>query len=177
MTIRRLIIGILFYAIILPCYSSVIYSVTDQNGNTVYSDTPIKNGKIIYLPEKNISPAPELSQSTPKAANSSPKKPVIKHNYTLFQITSPANNKTITEMRGFLVTLAIVPNLQSEDQVQLYIDRKPYGSPEKSTEILIGRLDEGNHTIAAKIVDKEKNVMAESDEIAFKVTLQMKSPQ
>jgi len=146
-----------------------VYMQTDNNGNVIYSDTPIKkNAQKIDVPAINTtsSTPPQPTESNiPSSTNSQPTvmtMQIVKKPYTTFVIRSPADQETIQNQPKIAVDISIDPDLQSGDVIQVYLDGNTWGKPLPSTHVEFTAPDRGIHQISAKLMDKNGKVLKET---------------
>ncbi len=86
-------------------------------------------------------PRTAIAATAPKAAPT----------YTI-QISSPADQDTLTTTADTLnVTVAVIPDLDANDTVTLYVDGSASGDPAHGTSLSAPPLARGTHTLQAKI--------------------------
>lgn len=74
--------------------------------------------------------------------------------YKTFEMVYPQDKQTFHNERRIIVSFDINPPLRSGDLIQLYVDGQPYGPPQASTNLLLYNLDRGEHTVSAKLIDR-----------------------
>ena len=144
-----------------------IYVWIDEHGNKVYGDAPDKkaNAEAVDMKPLNILGFPELKDSPPPAKA---KQNVSGAAYTVFDITSPGNEASIRDNLGNVkVTFNIEPALDKGHSIQLYLNASAYQEPKTSTSILMENIDRGTHTIQAKLLDSNGEVIRESSSVRF----------
>lgn len=164
----RLLFFSIFLFIIPHCVWADVFKSTDEQGNAVYSDTPLNDqAERITLPTEEQSetnePPQNISEQTPNQESQSEvmsldqKKP-----YSKFTITTPADQATIQNQPIIYVDVSVVPELQKGDTIQIYLDGHPWGSPLASTHFQFTRPDRGTHQLSAKLIDDKKGVVKET---------------
>jgi hypothetical protein len=97
---------------------------------------------VVTLSYHMIARADEQSRPTPK--------PIPQYSIT---ITSPKPDETFqNEAESLTVTVKIIPTLEPEDKVIVYVDGSPVGVPIHATNIALPWLERGSHTLQAKII-------------------------
>ena len=162
---RRFII-IMLLAIPLATVAQVYKSV-DENGNTVYSDTPPANGSSsekIQVGEPNISPPPR-HVDRPAAVVEQKKVEVG------VDITSPAHDTTIAIgfAGNFSVTAAANPPLGNGNSAQLLIDGAAIGPAQTHTSWALSNIFRGSHILTVVISNSAGEKLAESPPITVHV--------
>ena len=163
--------GLFFLVFSLPVKAETVYKQVDNSGSIVYTDTPPTNGNAVDNSEnistvstpKNIAPSPASEKSIPT------QNPAERKVYSAFSIQSPKDQDTLQNERELSVELALNPELQEGDKIQLVIDGTPYGSPSSSTHQAVGQLNRGSHQISAVLMDKNNNVLKQSGTITVYV--------
>lgn len=172
-------------ALLLACLSSAaaaadVYRWTDDKGVVHYSDKPQNPAdKPVALPELqtyNHSATPPGFQGAPAAAPAAaaarPGAPADKGAATVFAITSPEPDETIRG-EGGQFTVTVAANLLPGQGVVYYLDGAAENKePTPSTAFLFARVDRGEHTIAATLVDANGNEL----EHAGPLTIHVKPP-
>ncbi|MFT5710793.1 MAG: hypothetical protein ACI8QT_001492 [Halioglobus sp.] len=162
---RRFII-IMLLAIPLATVAQVYKSV-DENGSTVYSDTPPANGsnaEKVDVGATNISPPPRLVDR-PAA--------VVKQKEIdlAVDITSPVHDTTIAIGFGgnFSVTAAVNPPLGNGNSAQLLMDGTAIGPPQIQPSWALSNIFRGSHRLTVVISNAAGEKLAESTPITVHV--------
>jgi hypothetical protein len=72
--------------------------------------------------------------------------------YTI-KITSPKPDETFqNSAQSITITVAITPELETDDKVVVFVDGNAVGDPIHSTSITLPWLERGSHTLQAKII-------------------------
>lgn len=176
-----------FLAILLLLNSilchAAIYMQSDQNGNAVFSDTPLSpNAQKISIGRPQTVSSSTTTEPTPEAplvlgahksspANKNTKAPIAEENvklpYTVFEIESPKDQDTIQNQPSFPVLMRIEPKLQPGDKVQLFIDGQPWGEPRASAQLQLDLVDRGTHQLYAELIDANGTVLKQTSPITF----------
>ena len=160
---RLIIIGIA-----MACMAAV-YVQTDKSGNIEYTDVPSgDNAKQVDLPQVNTAPGPAAAGENPasgsitveKEAPAVPAAPAKA--YSVFDLASPADGETIQNQPVIPIDIKIDPPLRPNDKIQIYLDGTPWGPPGKSTHFEFNAPDRGTHTLSAKLLDVNNNVVMQS---------------
>ncbi len=144
-----------------------IYKSVDQNGNTVYSDTPPTDGsdieKVKLGTTNSLAPPPDL----PKP------KPIIKEvqTETSAEITSPVMDTTIPigAAGNFLVEASVTPATGAGVNAQLLVDGSPAGQPQSGTTWALNNTNPGTHILTVEVIDSTGKTLAASAPITVHV--------
>ena len=175
----------------LACQADTIYKQTDAQGNITYTDTPQKDAQTIIVPAES---PPTITSSTP-ASSPPPTMPAApggspaslaqpgatetaiptaimddtRTPYTSFSLVSPVDQQTFQNQRLIPVEVSMVPALQLGDKVQLNVDGNPYGALVAGTQLTIGQLDRGSHTVSAALFSKDNVILKSTNTITIYV--------
>ncbi|MED5500352.1 MAG: DUF4124 domain-containing protein, partial [Pseudomonadota bacterium] len=88
-----------------------------------------------------------------------------------FAITSPSNGETLPTGQGgnVQVQLAIEPELQPGDRVQLRVDGEVSQSPMHTSVFALSQLERGEHQIQAELLDAQGRVRLSTPAITLYV--------
>ena len=144
-----------------------IYKWVDENGEVIYSDKPrVENMKEHTPPELQITPAIK-----PKPEPEQPEeKPAEITKYTVFNITSPANDETIRNNAGnFIVLLKLEPGLNVKEghYINLQIDGKTRVAKTSKLNIELKYIDRGSHNITAEIRSADGKLLKTSNSVTI----------
>lgn len=137
--------------------NAAVYKGVDEDGNVIYSDTPINNAKKFTPPSLTIMDAPKVQ----------PKKEVSEDaetdefKYTKFSITAPKNDEVIWNNPQLTVALKLKPalNVEAGHTTWLLMDGKVLVKKSRSLLLQIGRADRGEHKLQAQIRDKKGKII------------------
>lgn len=151
----------------LPALAAPVYRHVDANGNVVYSDEPGQGSRIDLKPITVVDPAEVESRSRPAESTTSPSAV----DYDRFAITSPSNGETLPTGQGgnVQVQLAIEPELQPGDRVQLRVDGEVSQSPMHTSVFALSQLERGEHQIQAELLDAQGRVRLSTPAITLYV--------
>ena len=144
-----------------------IYKSVDENGNTVYSDTPPANGsnieKVKLGTTNSLAPPPDLPRP----------EPVIEKIQTevSVEITTPAMDTTIPigAAGSFLVEASVTPPTEGGVNAQLLVDGTPAGQPQAGTSWAINNSNPGTHILTVEVIDATGKTLATSTPITVHV--------
>ncbi|MGR5133285.1 DUF4124 domain-containing protein [Vibrio alfacsensis] len=140
--------------------AKVAYTWVDKEGVVHFSDTPNQGAKAISLPNlESTSPAPRVESTkslTPQAkttpvpqADDKPKadKPLA----LSLAMLIPQHDETIRSNQGIInIQLEANRKLGIGEQLQLFLDGKPYGAPQRRLTWQLNNIDRGTHTLAVQ---------------------------
>lgn len=177
-------------------FAAEVFQQTDSNGSVIFSDTPLNpDAKKITVtsqyrtnnPErtKNSNPGrtnnsfapsttrvPQALTQQPSAANTfllPSAAPPTNKEHTIFMINSPKDQDTLYNQPIITIDIKIEPKLEEGEKIQLLFDGAPKGPPVASTQIALENVDRGTHQIAAALLDKNNQVIKQTDTITIYV--------
>ena len=166
---RILIIGMIC-TVSFAAYGA-IYTHSDPNGETVYSDTPLSQeatpldmGHEASLEAGTLSTPPkEQSTSALNATTTNnERKP-----YQALTMLSPKNKETIANQPTLTVRLHVEPALQEGDVIQLFLDGAPAGPTTTQLQITVPALERGSHTLKAVLLGNKQQSLIQTDTITI----------
>lgn len=129
-----------------------IYRWTDESGTVIYSDQPRQGAEAVKLPGVTSYTGPQLPTTTRSADTAQEQQEF--NQYSLFKISSPANDATIRENTGRVdVTLNIEPALKQGHKVVYELSGQQFRV--EGTSHTFNNVDRGTHTLKAFIADAE----------------------
>lgn len=173
---RQSCLFLVLYSLCLMPALAEIYTWTDDEGNTVYSDQPHPAANKLTLPPAQTyraQPAPPPS-FVPNNKQQSP-------SYERIEITQPTNDMTIRDNEGRVtVTIAISPALHNKDTVTLRMDGKVMASNSTARSFTLDNVDRGSHSLVAEIHNAGGTLLLQSKAVTFHLhrvsTLQRRAP-
>lgn len=161
---------LLIILILIPYYAmAAVYQQTISNGTVIYSDVPLDtNAKKINITTENKISTPNTHKEADIKADTKNEFVIpTKKPYTVFTITTPADQATIQNQPSIPVVIDIKPDLQPGDKIQLYIDGKPWGEAIASNQLQLIEIDRGTHQLSASIIDSQQQLLLQSNTITF----------
>ena len=151
----RLLISCLLLAAALPA-SAQIYSYTDANGNTAFTNEPPEgvDAQPVKLPVMNTmdpveNPTPP-SESLPSASEQP---------YSQLEITDLPSEEALRDNNGtFTVRVKMQPTLMPGHSLQLLLDGKAYGQPSNVPLLQLREIDRGEHNLAVQVLHGDQVV-------------------
>ncbi len=147
---------------------AVTYKWIDEEGNTIYSDTPRAGAEEIKDREVQTYSAPPLPQTHTKPQQQTRQAPV----YTSVVIASPENDAVIIENNDSVsVSVQVSPPLSYPfgHRMVLMVDGSPYAKPGSATSFTVQGLPRGSHQLQAEIVDKQGKHLISSSPVTIHV--------
>lgn len=139
---------------------AAVYKSVDANGNVVYSDEPSKNAKEISLPP--ISIVPSLTP-VDLARASTVQDPTPQPRVTQYQLSfvSPLPDQVIRKPDSVNVTVNSVPALANGDVMTILLDGVVIANGNSAT-VSTENLDRGTHSLAARVMNANGQVVNQS---------------
>ncbi len=172
---RTLIFALCSALIFCQSVSAEIYTWTDADGNTVYSDKPSPNAQRIEVSTPNSMepprPTPSYNQNSSQADTSSS----TQGRYRRVEITSPANDSAVRANDGNItLSVAIDPPLRSGALLRARVDgtlgaQALPGAGQTQANLTLPNLDRGSHQIEAVITDTRGKEIGASSPITVHV--------
>lgn len=177
---KLVIIGVLLS--LSMAAKATLFTYTDENGVTSYTDTPTHSSAIpIATPKEDKAISTGGAQPTTIAPVISTSPAISERvTYTTFTITSPTEGATIQNQPNLMVTFKIEPDLQQGDTIQVQLDGASWGEPIVAKSVDLGQLERGEHVISAILMDKDKKTLITSNAVKIfvhRVTLNSPSRQ
>lgn len=146
----------------LTIAAETVYKSVDEQGNVFFSDQPSANAEKL---EVEAAPAIDFNQlSLPPRAK---EKVEDTATYQQVLILEPGNEQTIHDNPGNLTVLTVSePILKQGHQIMLEMDGKPVSVSRENT-VKIENIDRGQHTLTARVVDADGNVLLSSRPTTF----------
>lgn len=158
----KYIFALILYTFCLSSYADV-YQSTDSNGNILYTDTPSQQAEKLILPQSDLPPQQPQVAPDPKTAPGTPAEKKANVPYTLFELQTPKDQETLQNESNVTITINIKPELQPGDNIQIYMDGKPIGTPAPTTSFNLGRLERGTHQFYAELIDAQNKVIKKTN--------------
>jgi hypothetical protein len=144
-----------------------IYKSVDENGNTVFSDTPPKDGSSSETVRpgttNTLAPPPQVQRPQPVVEEK-----VVELSV---EIVSPVPDTTIAigYVGNFSVTAEIQPSLPGGASAQLLMDGVAVGEPLSAVSWALTNTFRGTHMLTVTISDAQGNQLAESPPVTVHV--------
>ncbi len=147
--------------------SAEIFKSVDEFGNVVFSDLPpTRTSEKVTVTPMNSYEAPAVTApATPPASASATLDSTY---YGLFQIADPAPDSAIRDNAGNVtISVALSPALRGDHRLLLVLDGQATEVEAENNQFVLGNLDRGSHTAAARIVDRSGATVAQTPETTF----------
>ncbi len=162
-----------------PQVFAEVYKTIDENGNVVYTDRqPGPDASPMVLPGLSVispqKPAPPVIASSDPPTGTEAQQEVtslrdLRRGYRDFAIVSPVQDQTIW---GIGNEASIAWNtryrLQQGMYVLIYVDGAAL-PPTTASVSTIGKLDRGEHTVYAELIDARKRNIARTEPVTFHI--------
>ncbi len=177
---RRLAL-ILVLATVSPAALGEIYKTVDANGNVVFTDiAPVdRSGQ---PPPKAVTVEPINSYEPPAAPTAQPSDASQTSGdvgyYAQLEVVSPAEDETIRDNSGDVqIQVVIAPQLRADHRLLLVLDGVGTEVEAVNGVFELSNVDRGTHTVAGRVVDRQGNVVIESNPATFNLMRVALGPQ
>jgi hypothetical protein len=146
--------------------SAVTYRWVDEQGNVVYSDKPHPGAEAIEEKEVQTIHAPPVPPITPRESTAPP----AVAGYERVTVVSPEDDTQIRENAGNVtVTIAVEPALETKlgHKLALFVDGAQFSEPSTATQFQLINMDRGTHTLEAKVIGSDGEVIISSPPSEF----------
>lgn len=141
--------------------SAKVYVWRNEQGVLVFSDSPKPGAEEVDIKEPNT----VKSSIDTSVLDIKPK--AIDNNYQV-EIIQPENNATVRDNTGSAyVSGRIKPIFKRGLKIQLYLDNKPYKTPQTHTRFVLRDIDRGEHQIKMALLNDKGKVIATSSPVTF----------
>ena len=146
-----------------------IYKSVDENGDTVYSDTPPSDGssseKIQTGTINSVTPPPQVHRPQPVIEKKK------KEEELRVEIVSPAQDTTIAigYVGNFSVSAEVKPSMPAGASAQLLMDGETVGARMSPTSWTLTNTFRGTHNLAVTITDSQGKELAVSPTLTVHV--------
>jgi len=169
--IRILSVCLLFLS--LPV-SAQLYKGVDEEGNTVYTDTPFEQAKKLQLP--GISVVAPTRIARPASAASDDKADVAKGDakktvYRQLSIITPQNKQTFWNNDKLVVSVKVTPALDASagDRISIKLDGQTVIKASTRLQQTITILDRGEHRIQAAVRNRQGKIIKLSQTVTVHI--------
>jgi len=162
-----------------------VYKTVDENGNPVYTDRPPTPDSVpISLRELSVveaavyGTAPGAQQSGSQDDDDALSPNELRAMYREFRLVSPAPEQNIwgTGNTATIAWDAGAP-LQPDMSVVFYLDGQAVSEPTRNATLTTERLDRGEHTAKADLLDADRSVIASTSPVTFYIMQQSRLNQ
>ena len=148
-----------------------IYKTIDANGNVVFTDiAPVdRSGQAapqeVTVPQVNSYEPPPLPAAQP---NTAPSPSGDMGYYAQLEVISPAEDETIRDNAGNVqIQVALAPQLRADHRLLLVLDGSATEVEAVNGVFELSNVDRGTHTAGGRVVDRQGNVVIESNPTTF----------
>jgi preprotein translocase subunit SecF len=145
---------------------SKIYYWVDKNGESHFSDTaaPETNPEEVNIRNQNLLVNKQKNQVQNEEAEIQLEVPTNQPSISYkADITSPSEGATIHSNEGTInIQVSITPEKKTDDTLQLYLDGKKIGTPQRSPTMRALNIDRGTHQVQVFILDKAGNILTKT---------------
>lgn len=163
-----------FFCLLLCCFTMAVFAnvftYKDAQGNVVFTDTPTNSnaqplssediGKPIVVPSRNTATQTDDKTKTDNLADQH-------QNYTSLEIVTPKDQETFQNQPNITVEVSTTPKLQKGDLIQIFLDSTPWSPPQPIIRFSFMRPNRGTHTLTAKLLNKNQQVLLETKPITI----------
>lgn len=149
--------------------SAQIYKTVDANGNVVFTDiAPVDRSgqpapQPVAVPPMNTYEPPAVPAAQPTQSA-----PVTPTYYAQLEVVSPTEDETIRNNAGDIqIEATISPPLRADHRLLLVLDGTATDVEAVNGVFELTNVDRGTHTAGARAVDREGNVLIESNPVTF----------
>lgn len=150
--------------------SAQIYKTVDANGNVVFTDiAPVDRSgqpapQPVAVPPMNTYEPPAVPAAQPNTQSA----PVTPSYYSQLEVISPGEDETIRDNAGDIqIEVAISPPLRADHRLLLVLDGTATEVEAVNGVFELTNVDRGTHTAGARAVDRQGNVLIESNPATF----------
>ena len=159
----RILLLIIYFCLSLPILAKDVYRTVDDQGNVVFSDTPVEGAEKIRVDEiQTIAP-----DEVPKFVYTPP--PEVVETYSKLEIVSPENDSVIQSDEGNVTVSAVLEpalNLRAGHYLVLYLDGNEAASG-TSPQFILSNIERGTHILDIAVVDQSGNQVINSPTVSF----------
>ena len=168
MLINRFVLFILlfsFSAYVAQAEEKTIYKKYNKDGVVEFSDLPDKKSKAVRVPPMNT----YKQKPFPKKFQEKVEEKTTVTRYDLINITAPVNDTQVRENSGNVsVSIKLTPTLNPAHSVKLVLDGNEEAAVTgNSLTLTLKNVSRGTHKLQAFIIDKDGNVLIQSNSIVF----------
>lgn len=172
---------ILLVALITSTAFAAIFVNQEKDGSTEYTDTPTANSSVVDVPPVNtVGPQSQENAAVEGGIQSAQQTGTLNSalnnlpistssTYKVFEIKSPGNEETIQNQPVIPIEFKVEPNMLPGDKIQVYLDGKPAGTPTGTPYQELGTVERGTHTLSAKIINKQGQVIKSAPQVTIYV--------
>ena len=148
--------------------AAVVWKWIDKNGVVHYSDQPVPGAVQVTLNAQTYGASDATPASAAGDVQQSPNEPKTP-TYESVTISGPRNEETISGTGGVVnISVLVDPYLQSGHSLAIYLDGRLVSAPgSTATSTQVSDVPRGAHTIVARVLDADNQIIKQSDTITF----------
>ena len=166
----RIILFTLMSLVCTAAISGTVYKWVDEDGVTHYSDQPHENAQKVQLAAPQTYSAPRVpARPVPSAsrAQAAPAAP-----YQRCAVVEPENEQNFPNASSVSTSVQLEPQPREGDQVLLLLDgQRVPDFPPSGGSYTISPIERGTHSLQAVVQDSRGQVVCQSANVTFSVTL------
>jgi len=148
-----------------PVLAATVYKYTDESGNTVFTDEPVKGAE-----ELDVKPVPTIPAVIPKIDTTPTQEPAAEFSYNKVTIILPSDGEHFVNNSGQVtVQVALSPALRRTDKLKLMLNGAAYGKLQRTNTFNLNNMDRGEYSAYVAAVDNKGKEVGKSDSITFYV--------
>lgn len=144
-----------------------VYRWVDDEGNPVFSDSPIEGAEKLELREPTIVPAQAVPRRTERLSPEPDSEEQESADYAALSIESPTDGATIRNVREIPVGVRLEPGLRQGHQIQFLLDGSAHGEPVAGTSTVLTDINRGEHQIGATLIDEQGEILLRADPVTI----------
>jgi hypothetical protein len=150
--------------------SRELWTWTDANGVTHFSDRPVPGARRIELAVGVTPPPAEPAPDASAAAATARPAPAAAATYSSLEIWQPGADEVFFGGDAEVnVRLRLEPELAPGHRVRLYLDGARVQGPDDALEFPLGVMQRGAYSLMATVIDERGNELIRSDRRVFNV--------
>jgi len=156
-----------------------IYRTVDANGNVVFTDiAPVDRSAGAASQAITVQPVNTFQPPVQAAPANTPVTSTASDYYSELVVIFPTEDATIRDNAGNIqIEVAISPGLRSDHRLLLVLDGEPTEVEAENGVFELSNVDRGTHTAGARVVDRQGNVLIESNPTTFNLMRVAVPPQ
>ena len=141
-----------------------VYKSIGEQGEVEFSDVPRSGSQTVTVPPPNVMTPPAV----PKAAPSADEKATDIFKYQSIAVTSPPQEHTFTDGSGdAAISVQVTPPVESRLGHRLEVVMDGQAQAINGTGVTLTNLDRGEHTVQARVVDRDGNELIRTNSVTF----------
>lgn len=145
--------------------AATVYKYTDEQGNTVFTDEPVKGAE-----ELDVKPVPTIPAIVPKTTAPAPTTNDQSKDFSYNKITIilPSDGEHFINNGGNVsVQVALSPAMRKNDKLQLIFNGSPYGEPQSTNTFQLENVSRGEYVAEVVAINNKGKEVGRSESITF----------